>query len=162
MTQPQKQAKRGPRPRRSASAQVMGLFQASASLVAVLDPEELFVTLITRVVESLPAVQGGVLWIYDSKSGRLRASATAGLPIDSAARHGLLSSSLRSGEGMAGVAFQRSEPRIVETRLGYRDTVGHLPPASAAIIQQISDQLPRRLVCACIPLRVGAETIGVL
>ncbi|NTW98162.1 MAG: GAF domain-containing protein, partial [Oscillochloris sp.] len=32
----------------------------------------------------------------------------------------------------------------------------------AAIIQQISDQLPRRLVCACIPLRVGAETIGVL
>jgi two-component system, OmpR family, phosphate regulon sensor histidine kinase PhoR len=162
MTQQQKQARRTPRSRSSLSAQAMSLFQASANLVAMLDPEQLFASLIAQVVEALPAVHGGVLWVYDMKSGRLRASATAGLPIDGAARQGLLSCSLRSGEGMAGVAFQRGEPRIVETRLGYRDTIGHMPPTSAAFIQQISEQLPRRLVCACIPMRVGAEMIGVL
>ncbi|MEI7644348.1 MAG: GAF domain-containing protein [Chloroflexales bacterium] len=150
------------RPRSSAAAQVMSLFKASSSLVAMLDPEQLLATLVSRVVEALPAVQGGTLWIYDLRSGRLRASATGGLPLDGAARRVLLASSLRSGEGLVGQSFQRGEPQIVETRLGYRDAVGPLPPTSAAIIQQISAQLPRRLVCACVPLRVGTEIIGVL
>jgi two-component system phosphate regulon sensor histidine kinase PhoR len=140
----------------------MSLFKASSSLVAVLDPEQLFSTLVSRVVEALPSVQGGTLWIYDMKSGRLRASATAGLPLDTTARQMLLTSSLRSGEGLAGLSFQRGETQIVETRLGYRDAVGQLPASSAAIIQQISEQLPRRLACACIPMRVGSEIIGVL
>ncbi|MEI8305930.1 MAG: ATP-binding protein [Chloroflexales bacterium] len=154
---------RTPRARRSAAAaQVMSLFQVSSSLVAVLDPEHLFSALVSRVVEALPSVQGGTLWIYDPKSGRLRASATAGLPIDSAARQMLLTISLRSGEGMVGQSLQRGEPQIVETLLGYRDTVGPLPPASAMIIQQVSEQLPRRLACTCIPMRVGTEIVGVL
>ncbi|EFO81078.1 PAS sensor protein [Oscillochloris trichoides DG-6] len=144
------------------SSQVMNLFQAASSLVAILDPDELFVTLLARVVEALPAVHGGVLWIADPKSGRLRASATAGLPLDAPGRQILLSAALRSGEGAAGMVFLRDEPRIVETRLGYRDILGNLPPASATLFQQISEQLPRRLVCACVPMRVGSEVIGVL
>jgi two-component system phosphate regulon sensor histidine kinase PhoR len=164
MTQKQKQdqPRRPNRPRGSAAAQAMSLFKASSSLVAVLDPQQLFSTLVGRAVEALPSVQAGTLWIYDVKSGRLRASATAGLPVDAAARQALLASHLRSGEGLAGQCFQRGEAQLVETRLGYRDTAGQLPPASAAIFQQIGEQLPRRLVCACIPMRVGAEIIGVL
>ncbi|NNJ12249.1 GAF domain-containing protein [Chloroflexales bacterium ZM16-3] len=162
MTQKQKQTKTTSRQRGSTAAQVMRLFQASSSLVAVLDPEELFTTLVSRVVEALPAVHGGVLWIYDAKNGRLRAGAAAGLPISAASQQGLLTISLRSGEGMVGIAFQLNEPQMVETRLGYRDIVGQMPPASAAIIQQISEQLPRRIVCACIPMRVGPEIIGIL
>ncbi|NTW02093.1 MAG: GAF domain-containing protein [Oscillochloris sp.] len=158
----QKQARHSSRSRGSVAAQVMNLFKASSSLVAVLDPEQLFTTLVDRVVETLPPVQAGILWVYDSKSGRLRAEATAGLPIDAALRSALLVSYLRSGESLAGMIFQRGEPQIIETRLGYRDVVGHLPPASATIIQQMSEQLPRRLVCACIPMRVGNEIIGVL
>ena len=152
MAQKPKPPKRPPRPRGSAAAQVMSLFKASSSLVAVLDPEQLFSTLVRRVIEALPSVQGGTLWIYDTKSGRLRASATAGLPLDGSARQMLLASSLRSGEGLAGQAFQRGEPQIIETRLGYRDAVGQMPLASVAIIQQISEQLPRHLACACIPM----------
>ncbi|MEI7769495.1 MAG: ATP-binding protein [Chloroflexales bacterium] len=162
MPQKPKQPGRASRPRGSAAAQVMSLFNASSSLVAVLDPEQLFSTLVSRVVDALPGVQGGTLWIYDAKSGRLRASATVGLPLDGPARQMLLASSLRSGEGLAGQSFQLGEPQIVETRLGYRDAVGQLPPAGALIIQQISEQLPRRLACACIPMRVGVEIIGVL
>lgn len=162
MAQNPKLPRRVPRMRSSAAAQVLSLFKASSSLVAVLDPEQLFSTLISRVVEALPLVQGGTLWIYDPKSGRLRASATTGLPIDEATRDMLLTSSLRSGEGLAGQSFQRGEPQIVETRLGYRDAVGQTPPASAAIIQHMSEHLPRHLACACIPMRVGNEIIGIL
>lgn len=162
MTQRTKQPRRATRKRSSVATEAMSLFQASASLVATLDPEQLFTSLITRAVEALPAIQGGVLWIYEPKSGRLRASSLAGLPLDDTARQALLASSLRIGESLAGTTFQRGEPQIIETRLGYRDAVGHLPPTSTTIIQQMSEQLPRRLVCACVPMCVGAETIGVL
>ncbi|MBX0330460.1 GAF domain-containing protein [Oscillochloris sp. ZM17-4] len=116
MTQKEKQPRGAARQRASTAAQVMRLFQASSSLVAVLDPEELFATLVSRAVEALPAVQAGALWIYDAKGGRLRAGAAIGLPISAATQQALLGLSLR----------------------------------------------PRRLVCACIPMRVGAEIIGVL
>ncbi|WP_129632292.1 ATP-binding protein [Candidatus Oscillochloris fontis] len=151
-----------PSHRSTISNQVMDLFQASASLVAILEPEELFVALLTRVVEALPAVHGGVLWSFDPKNGRLRASATAGLPLDAAGRQILLNSTLRSGDGVIGTTFLRDEPRIVETHLGYRDILGTVAPANANLFQQMSEQLPRRLVCAYVPMRVGNEVIGVL
>ena len=59
-------------PPSDAATQVMSLFKASSYLVSVLDPQELFSNLVSRVVEALPSVQGGILWVYDAKTGRLR------------------------------------------------------------------------------------------
>ncbi len=144
----------------TAAAQVTSLLKLSSSLVSLLDPNEIRATLVSRLVEALPAVQAGILWI--DHNGRLRPTAVFGLPIDPATEQALMACSLRSGEGLAGLALQRAEPQLVDTRLGYRDTAEQTGPANEQLFHQIAEQLPRRLTAVALPLRVGAETLGVL
>jgi two-component system, OmpR family, phosphate regulon sensor histidine kinase PhoR len=144
----------------TAAAQVTSLLKLSSYLVSVLDPQEILGNLIPRLVEVLPSVQAGIVWI--ELHGRLRPSAIFGLPLDTSAAHELQTCQLRVGEGLAGMALQRTEPQIIETPLGYRDTAELIYPANEALFHQLGEQLPRRITAAAIPLRVGAETIGVL
>jgi two-component system phosphate regulon sensor histidine kinase PhoR len=149
--------RRTPRP---AAEQVTSLLKLSSYLVSVLDPKEITTNLIGRLVEVLPSVQAGILWI--DQSGRLRPSAAVGLTLDPATAQLLMNAQLRSGEGIAGLALQRAEPQIVETPLGYRDTAEQVSNVNLALYQQLSDQLPRRLTAAAVPLRVGASIVGVI
>lgn len=157
-----RQAARG---RRAASAgqpaaDLLALLRATSSLVAMLDPERLLPALAASFVEALPSVQGSILWL--DLDGRLRVRAVAGLPLDAAARQALQACQLRAGEAPAGLALQRGEPQLAETRLGYREITGALSQACAPAFQLVGEQLPRRLTSAAIPLRVGAEVVGVL
>lgn len=142
--------------------QVSSLLQLSSYLVAVLDPQEIQAGLVAHLIEALPSVQAGILWI--NQNGRLRPSSVAGLPLEPQTAQLLAASSLRSGEGIAGLAFQRLEPQFVETPLGYRATAEQIASTStnAALFQQLGEQLPRNLTVVAVPLRVGAETLGVL
>ncbi len=142
--------------------QVSSLLQLSSYLVAVLDPQEIQAGLVVHLVEALPSVQAGILWI--NHNGRLRPNSVAGLPLTPQTAQLLAASSLRSGEGIAGVAFQRLEPQFVETPLGYRATSEQVAVTSpnAALFQQLGEQLPRNLTVVAVPLRVGVETLGVL
>jgi len=142
------------------AADQLALLRATSSLVALLDPERLMPALAASFVEALPAVQGAILWL--DIDGRLRARAVAGLPLEAVARQALTACQLRAGEGLAGQALQRGEAVLTETRLGYREIAGALSPACAPAFQLVSDQLPRRLTSAAIPLRVGVELVGVL
>jgi two-component system phosphate regulon sensor histidine kinase PhoR len=172
MTQRQQTRRRERRPReagqpsrlpngeRPAADQVTSLLKLSSYLVSVLDPKEILASLVSRLVEALPSVQAGILWI--DQSGRLRPSATVGLPLEAATAQLLTTAQLRAGEGLAGLALQRGEPQIVETPLGYRDTAEQIGAANLALFQQLSEQLPRRLTAAAVPLRVGAEIVGVI
>ncbi|NTU79674.1 MAG: GAF domain-containing protein [Chloroflexales bacterium] len=144
----------------TATAQVTSLLKLSSYLVSVLDPHEILSSLVPRLVEALPSVQAGVLWI--DHNGRLRPTAIFGLPLDQHTEQALITCQLRSGEGLAGLALQRSEPQFVDTPLGYRDTAELIGTANDQLFHQISEQLPRRLTAAAVPLRVGAETIGVI
>ncbi len=142
--------------------QVSSLLQLSSYLVAVLDPQEIQAGLVAHLVEALPSVQAGILWI--NHNGRLRPNSVAGLPLAPQTAQLLAASSLRSGEGIAGLAFQRLEPQFVETPLGYRATSEQVAVTSpnAALFQQLGEQLPRNLTVVAVPLRVGVETLGVL
>ncbi|MEI8165070.1 MAG: hypothetical protein WCG26_01790, partial [Chloroflexales bacterium] len=104
----------------TAAAQVTSLLKLSSYLVSVLDPHEILSSLVPRLVEALPSVQAGILWL--DHQGRLRPTATFGLALDRATEHGLMTCQIRSGEGFAGLALQRGEPQFVETPLGYRAT----------------------------------------
>lgn len=146
--------------RKTAAAQVSSLLQLSSYLVSVLDPQELQAHLAARLVETLPSVQAGILWI--NHNGRLRPSAVVGLELDVPAVQLLMSAQLRPGEGVAGLAFQRLEPQIVATPLGYRATAEQIAPANLALFHQLGEHLPRHLTVAAVPLRVGSETLGVL
>jgi two-component system phosphate regulon sensor histidine kinase PhoR len=144
------------------TAQVLSLLKASSDLVSVLNPHELFERLVLRVVEALPSVHGGILWIHDGKVGRLRAMATSGLPIDDATEQSLLSLQLRIGEGLAGSAWQRAEAQFCQTSRGYRDTGEQFSSTNQPVVQHLSEQWPNQIHGAAIPLRVGNEMIGVL
>jgi two-component system phosphate regulon sensor histidine kinase PhoR len=149
-----------PAPAPTPAEQVTSLLQLSSYLVSMLDPQAILASLVSRLVEALPSVQAGILWI--DHHGRLRPSATVGLPLEAATAQLLAVAQLRPGEGLAGLAMQRGEPQIVETPLGYRDTAEQIAGANLPLFQQLSEQLPRRLTAAAVPLRVGAEIVGVI
>lgn len=142
--------------------QLTRLLNVSSYLVSVLDPDELLNNLVSRVVDALPAVQGGVLWLYERRSSKLRIASICGLPLTPATMADFRRCQINPGEGLAGQAFQSHKAMLIETRTGYRDTAERISPHNVAILQQVSEELPRTLTDICIPLRMRNETIGVI
>lgn len=137
------------------------LLRVSTYLVSSLDPELLVPTLAQRVVEVVPAVQAGILWMYERQNTTLRVASVHGL------EHGpgvaaLLRLQLRPGEGLPGNALQRGEPMMVETRVTYRDMASRVSPRILDDAQQYLEALPREVSAVLLPLRIGSEVIGVL
>jgi two-component system phosphate regulon sensor histidine kinase PhoR len=137
------------------------LLKVSTYLVSVLDPEELLVSLAQRVVEVVPAVQAGLLWLYDRQHAVLRVASLHGLDLGPG-REALLELRLRPGEGLAGTALQRGEPLLIEGRARYREMAGHVSQRNLDDIGHLLDSLPRELTTVLLPLRMGNEIIGVL
>ncbi|NJM07265.1 hypothetical protein HC891_15325 [Candidatus Gracilibacteria bacterium] len=107
---------------------VLDLFKISSYLISVLDAEELQRNLVSSVAEALPSVHSGILWLFDAQKGRLRVASIYKLPLEAQTRKEFEQCQLRIGEGAAGAAVQRGELRLIETRLGYRDSAPHLSP----------------------------------
>jgi two-component system, OmpR family, phosphate regulon sensor histidine kinase PhoR len=137
------------------------LLRVSTYLVSVLDPAALIESLAQRVVEVVPAVQAGLLWIFDRQQNVLRVESFHGLELGSG-RDALLRLGLRPGEGLPGTVLQRGEPLLIETRASYRDLAGRVSPRSEEDLRLYLERLPRELAAVVLPLRIGAETIGVL
>jgi two-component system phosphate regulon sensor histidine kinase PhoR len=137
------------------------LLDVSTYLVSVLDPTELFAGLVRRVVEVVPAVQAGLLWIYDRQQMALRLESYYGLDLGPATE-AICRLRLRPGEGLAGEALRRGEPLLIETRSSYRDLARRVSPRSEPDICAFLERLPRELTAVILPLRIGAEVIGVL
>jgi two-component system phosphate regulon sensor histidine kinase PhoR len=137
------------------------LLDVSTYLVSVLNPSELFAGLVRRVVEVVPAVQAGLLWIYDRQSTTLRLESFYGLDF-SPANEAICRLRLRPGEGLAGEALRRGEPLLIETRSSYRDLARRVSPRSEPDVCVFLECLPRELTAVILPLRIGAEVIGVL
>ncbi|MDZ4718534.1 MAG: GAF domain-containing protein [Roseiflexaceae bacterium] len=136
------------------------LLKVSTYLVSVLNPEELLTDLVRRVVEVVPAVQAGQLWLFDRQLNQLRveSSCSADGDLSQASLHGLR---LRPGEGLPGMVLQRGEPILLDNR-AYREIVARVSPRSVADIRAYLDLLPRDLQGVALPLRIGNEVIGVL
>lgn len=137
------------------------LLSVSSYLTSVLDPEELFIGLTQHVVEVVPAVQAGLLWLYDRQQNALRVVSMYGLDFD-ANRELLMRLRLRPGIGLAGVVLQRGEPILVEGRGRYREMTGRTNQSAHADLRQFLELLPRELTAVLLPLRTGNQIIGVL
>ena len=77
------------------------LLSVSSYLASVLDPDELLVNLARRVIEVVPAVQAGMLWLYDRHQSALRVASVYGLDLGEN-RDVLVRLRLRPGVGLAG------------------------------------------------------------
>ncbi len=87
----------------------MHLLQTAASLIALLTPDELIMHLLEQVVPVIPAADGGVLWLFDRRSSKLRVASLYGLPL-LPATHALVERCyLSPGETMVGKAFQQHD-----------------------------------------------------
>ncbi len=136
------------------------LLSVSTYLVSVLDPSELLTDLVRRVVEAVPAVQAGQLWLFDRQQNILKVASFSASEHDSGMA-ALLRLRLRIGEGLPGIVFQRAESVIFD-RHSYRDAAARVGARSAQDIRTYLDRLPRNLQAVALPLRIGNEVIGVL
>lgn len=137
------------------------LLDVSTYLVSMLNPSELFAGLVRRVVEGVPAVQAGLLWIYDRRQTTLHLESFYGLDFGPA-NEAISRLQLRPGEGLAGEALRRGEPLLIETRSSYRDLARRVSPRSEPDVCAFLECLPRELTAVILPLRIGMEVIGVL
>src|SRR5690349_20284384 len=104
------------------------LLSVSSYLTSVLDPDELLTSLARRVVEVVPAVQAGLLWLYDRHQSALRVASTHGIDLG-ASRELPMRLRMRPGVGLAGVVLQRGEPMLIEGRGRYREMTIRTSPS---------------------------------
>lgn len=137
------------------------MLNVSTYLVSVLDPNELLTSLARRVVEVVPAVQVGLLWLRDQQQGAIQIKSLHGLdPVPDPALLERLR--LRLGEGLAGTVWQRGEPMLIEGRGRYHELAGRVGALAQPDIRRLIEQLPRDVTGVLLPLRIGKQVIGVL
>jgi two-component system phosphate regulon sensor histidine kinase PhoR len=137
------------------------MLNVSTYLVSVLDPNELLTSLARRVVEVVPAVQVGLLWLQDQQQGAIQIKSLYGL--DPAPEQALLDRlRLRLGEGLAGTVWQRGEPMLVEGRGRYQELSSRVGALAQPDIRQLIEALPHDVTGVLLPLRIGKQVIGVL
>jgi two-component system phosphate regulon sensor histidine kinase PhoR len=137
------------------------MLNVSTYLVSVLDPNELLTSLARRVVEVVPAVQAGLLWLHDQQHGAIQIKSLHGL--DSAPDQALLDRlRLRLGEGLAGTVWQRGEPMLIEGRGRYHELAGRVGALAQPDMRRLIEPLPRDVTGVLLPLRIGKQVIGVL
>jgi two-component system phosphate regulon sensor histidine kinase PhoR len=127
----------------------------------VLDPNELLTSLAQRVVEVVPAVQAGLLWLRDAQQGAIQIKSLHGL--DPAPDPALLDRlRLRLGEGLSGTVWQRGEPMLIEGRGRYHELAGRVGALALPDMRRLIEPLPRDVTGVLLPLRIGKQVIGVL
>ncbi len=137
------------------------LLNLSTYLVSVLNPDELLESLARRVVEVVPSVQAGMLWLYEPQQSTLRVVSLHGMEFGPP-RELLLRLRLRLGEGLPGTVFQNGDPVLIDSRSRYREMAGHVSQRNQVDMRQLLDRLPREQTAVALPLRIGSDVIGVL
>lgn len=137
------------------------VLNVSTYLVSVTDATELLAGLAQKVVEAVPSIQAGLLWVYDRQPDTLRVASVHGLSLADSAE-ALLRLRLRPGEGLAGTIFKRGEPIFFEGRARYREMSINISQQNLPVMEALFEALPREITAVVLPLRMGSETLGVL
>ena len=136
------------------------ILNVSTHLISVLNPEELITSLVWRVVEVVPNIQAGLLWLPDQQ-GALQIKSFAGLaPAPDAALVDQLR--LRPGDGLAGTIWKRGEAQLIEGRGRYHELASRISQRMHEPIRHLLAILPRDVAAVLLPLRIGKQVIGVL
>ncbi|NJN66719.1 MAG: GAF domain-containing protein [Chloroflexaceae bacterium] len=138
------------------------MLTVAASLVGVLDLDELCRDVMGRVVQVFPAIDAGILWLYEWRAGKLRVASVAGLPLDAPTLETLKMCQIAPGEALAGQVFQQNELLYVMRKTGYHTVAEYASASNRALAQQMTEQLPHTLLIVGVPLRKGSEVIGVM
>lgn len=137
------------------------LMRFASQLMALRSLDQIFQRLTSDVSAILPSVQAVGLWLYNQQQGVVQLASLHGLARD-AENDAIGQIRLRPGEGLAGVVLQREEPLRVEGRSRYRELMGGYNQRNQEGLGQWLEQLPREMTAVLLPLRTGADLVGVL
>ncbi|MGC8800491.1 MAG: ATP-binding protein [Chloroflexus sp.] len=160
MTEPQRELSLGVNIHVIPAERIKRWMRASATWLALQEPERLFPALTYSFIEVLPEIRAAILWLVSASS--LQPVAQAGLTMPAVLAEQWLKIKLRPGEGVAGLAWQRETIVQQHGEHGYRELQGLAPPYVQVIFQAMSDLLPRSLTVTATPLRAGHMLVGVL
>lgn len=138
----------------------LNLLQVCTNLAAELDSSELLKKMMEQIVLALPNVEGGIIWLYDRRAGKMQMGAAGGLPINASTCAALAECQISPGETLAGQVFQHNEYIHVESKTGYLKLAMPATAQNKALLQTMLDQLPNSLSVYGVPLRVRQEVIG--
>lgn len=141
---------------------VLNLLDISSRLVALRDTSRLLPSLMEHVVQALPGITGGLVWLLERRTGKLHMVSSSGLPISDATQAALAECQLNPGETLAGVVYQSGERVVLEGRASYHTLATQASPHIRAVLQQLTDQLPTSFTVCGVPLCVDDTCIGVL
>ncbi|HNP70127.1 MAG TPA: ATP-binding protein [Kouleothrix sp.] len=142
-------------------AQVLtNILHVSTHLISLLDPNELILTLVERIVEVIPDIQAGMLWLPDQQ-GALQIRSHYGLAPPPAPAL-LARLRLRPGDGLVGALWQRGDAQIFESRSQYLEQAGRVSQRAHDDMRQLLAHIPRDATIVLLPLRIGKQIIGVL
>lgn len=136
------------------------ILNVSTHLIAVLNPNELLASLVYRIVEVVPNVQAGILWLHDQQSAMQIKSSYGLNPAPSPALLDRLR--LLPGDSLVGSIWQRGEPLLVEGRGRYHELASRISQRAHDDMRQLLAVVSRDVTAALLPLRIGKQVIGVL
>lgn len=140
----------------------LALLELAASLVGSKDGDELVGAVLPRLVDALPIIEKGVVWLHDPRTGKLRVAAVVGFDDAPGIVLTLESWQPAPGEGLAGRAFNYPEPLLIQTEQGYSSLIDHVRPGYEPLIARLDEHFAAHLTAICVPLRANDEPLGVL
>lgn len=146
----------------ASSAIAMQVLRLSSICLSVLDRETLHNDLMQNVVEALPSVQAGVLWLYERHTGKLRVASLYGLPLKPALLAAFEYCLLSTGETLVGQVFQRNEQVSLVEKRNCLPALGTISERNAALLNDINQYMPQTIGIDCFPLRADNEVLGVI
>ena len=141
----------GQDPRLSVLFAIAGVFATEQNLDAMLQRS------LTSLVETLDAVEAGILLLYDPTDGRLAVQAAHGYNLGR-----LQDVRLAVGEATCGKTFETGEPQFYPTPRALAESRRSLAPENAAAFHEalIGNRHPQSAVC--VPFCAGEKEQGVL
>lgn len=114
-------------------------------------------SLLSCLTETCEPVAAGILLLYDSSEGRLRAKASVGHELSS-----LKHLHLRPGEGPCGRAFETGQPQLLRYTDSIAEALAGTAPANREGFQEASGNRETPVSAICLPLITDGSRIGAL
>ncbi len=157
---PERTAKRSGETARSIAdkdRQLHTVFEVARVLATEHDLEVSLPRLLQSLIETSPAADAGLLFLYDPTDDRLKVAAAQGYVLAEMQRL-----RLARGESMSGTVFESGNGQLYATPEAVAQVMGNLSPENRDIFQKATSGVAQPLSAVCVPLNARDAKVGTL